>query len=236
MGKIRTNNEDNFYFDGKNLEMYNSGSKQILEKEESTDHAVCLGVFDGMGGESNGEKASYYAAITLKEELAKTIKKPKEFLQQTIQKMNEWICQEAQKDKTFMGTTAAMMYIFETEVYICNIGDSRIYRLRENQLMQISEDHVEKIALTSGKPALTQNLGIPKEEMEIEPYIAKGTCRKGDIFLICTDGLTDMVKEEEIYHILKQTSNMKQCAEDLITRALENGGKDNITVIVCKIV
>ena len=238
MGKIRTNNEDNFLYDNKHLAMYNYGMKNTLEKQEKSDEIRCYAVFDGMGGESNGEMASFYAAETFKtelEELKNVVKQPKEFLLGACDKMNEKICVEAEKEKTFMGTTAAILYFYLEDVYVCNIGDSKVYRLRDNTLMQISEDHVQDMSRFNKnmKPALTQNLGIPPEEMKIEPYIAKGVCRTGDKFLICSDGLTDMVTEETIYEVLNSQNDMQKCVSTLIDLALENGGKDNVTIITC---
>lgn len=84
------------------------------------------------------------------------------------------------------------------------------------------------------KPALTQFLGIPEEELALEPYLIGMEIKKGDVFLICSDGLTDMVTDREIAEILDRGALPAQMAMDLLVEALINGGRDNITVICCK--
>ena len=149
--------------------------------------------------------------------------------------MNDKICEEHEKDKCYMGTPAAILYFYFEKVYICNVGDSRIYQIKNGNIMQLSKDHVVNIVNEKTKPALTQNLGIPEEEMKIEPYISKCNCNMGDKFLICSDGLTDMVSEEAILQIVNQHKNVKEIVEELLETALENGGKDNTTIIVCEV-
>ena len=90
------------------------------------------------------------------------------------------------------GTTAAMLAFTDKCVTVCNIGDSRVYRLAGGELAQISTDHVINAA-PGRKPPLSQNLGIPKTEMKIEPYAARGAYGDGDVYVICSDGLTDGV-------------------------------------------
>ncbi|MBQ3009705.1 MAG: serine/threonine-protein phosphatase, partial [Oscillospiraceae bacterium] len=139
------------------------------------------------------------------------------------------------------GTTMVALYFASRYVYVCNLGDSRAYRLRGNEFMQISEDHVEKIERYDQngklrKAPLTQHLGIDPEELMIEPYIAKGEIVRGDYYLLCSDGLTDMLTNLEIYSIIKSYQRIDECVDALIKAALEKGGKDNVTVILVKIV
>lgn len=142
---------------------------------------------------------------------------------------------------TRMGATLAMLYFTSHRYYICNLGDSRIYQLRKNKLTQLSEDHVEKLQLydRNGNPRkapLTQHLGIDPNEMVIEPHIANGWIRHGDQYLLCSDGLTDMLSDEEILNIMNRPQKTSEHVGCLIEAALEKGGKDNITVILCKII
>ena len=81
---------------------------------------------------------------------------------------------------------------------------------------------------------MSQNLGIPASEFVLEPYLAKGYYHDGDIYLLCSDGLTDMVSTEEICSILKGTS-FENAADKMLNRALEGGGKDNITILLCMV-
>ncbi len=235
IGKIRTNNEDNFYFDGETMPMYNLGTEKVIYKELENNRPICLAVFDGMGGESKGEIASYCAIETFKEEFKKVLfELPEIFLLKTCFKMNKKICEKQEENKCYMGTTTAILYFYLEKAYFCNIGDSRIYKIKNSNLIRLSIDHVAKTMNEYTKPALTQNLGISEEEMKIEPFISKCDCNSKDKFLLCSDGLTDMVSEEKILEIVKQEKNVKEIVSDLLNEAISNGGKDNITIILCE--
>ena len=102
--------------------------------------------------------------------------------------------------------------------------------------MQLSTDHIERRpGRESRKAPLTQYLGYGTEEVLLEPYIAKGEIRRGDMYLLCSDGLTDMVTNFEITDIMLKSADTESCVQELIRSALEHGGRDNITVIFCKI-
>ena len=95
-------------------------------------------------------------------------------------------------------------------------------------------DHVA-VCPFGKKPPLSQNLGIPPAEMLIDPYFARGIYRDGDYYLICSDGLTDMVSPESIQKILYASQNSEAASLEMLRTALFNGGKDNITFILCRI-
>lgn len=241
-GYIRENNEDNFYFNGRGLALSNGGMAGTTAAKFSLTGECCFGVFDGMGGEEYGEVAAFAAVQTLKEKmaaLAEYVASPRPFLEDACAAMNLAVCREAEKlGAGQIGTTAAVLMFIPDEVYVCNIGDSRIYRLRGNQLMQLSRDHVQRLpsdTQLSGKPLLTQCLGMDPAELRLEPYIAKGSLRKEDIYLICSDGLTDMLSNLEIFNCLRECGGVRQAAEQLLREALKKGGRDNITVIVIKV-
>lgn len=243
-GKIRTNNEDNLYFNGKCLRENNNGLKRAIYMEELLKPGFCVAVFDGMGGENYGEAASYAAAEALRNterSLSQFFIPEKQYLNELCSKINDEVVMAARKRRTNrMGTTMVALYFSLRFVYVCNLGDSRAYRLRGNELMQISQDHVEKNPLfdREGNPRkapLTQHLGIDPEEMLIEPFIAKGELRRGDQYLLCSDGLTDMVSNLEIYDIMKRYEYADECVDALIQLALDKGGKDNITAILCRL-
>ena len=132
-----------------------------------------------------------------------------------------------------MGTTAAMLVFADKEIALCNIGDSKIFRLYDGSLEQISKDHVG-VSAFGVKPPLSQNLGIPPSELVIAPYFARGAYNDGDVYLICSDGLTDMVSVEEITEVLV-SKPIEEAITLLLDKALANGGKDNTTIILCKI-
>ena len=127
----------------------------------------------------------------------------------------------------------AILLFAENCIYMCNIGDSKVFRFDGKKLEQISVDDYAAVPYGK-KPPLSQNLGISPKEYVIEPHLAKGRYCDGDIYLLCSDGLTDMVAAEEIARILRETEYKEVC-DKLLDKALENGGRDNITIIVCKV-
>lgn len=240
-GKVRKNNEDNFYFDGKCLEMENSGLKSPVCVEDALKSGWTAAVFDGMGGENYGEAASFAAARQMQQtqrSLADYFVSPKNFLSRLAQQLNDAVVEKAGELRTQrMGTTMAALYFSGRSVYVCNVGDSRAYRLRDGEFLQLSQDHVEKRPGRENKKApLNQYLGIDPEEMQIEPYIAKGDWNPGDEYLLCSDGLTDMLTNFEIADIMLRFEDPQECVQELVRAAMDQGGRDNTTVILCKIV
>ena len=240
IGKVRKNNEDNFYFDGRCLEAENEGLKNPAYIEEPIRRGLCYAVFDGMGGENFGEIASFSAARQLQQSertLGDYLIPERKYLYRLSLSLNEAVLQAKRELCTDrMGTTMVALYFSGRYVYVCNIGDSRAYRLRDGEFMQISVDHLASLPENSRRKApLTQHLGIDPEDMIIEPYIAKGRIKSGDVYLLCSDGLTDMLSNLEISCLLHDYPDLDECASRLIQAALEKGGRDNITVIVCRI-
>lgn len=240
IGRIRSNNEDNFYFDGKSLTEENTGLSGYIVKKVYLEKEVLFGVFDGMGGEEYGEKASYAAVESITEKADRCNRfaiGPRAFMLELCSEMNRRICRRRNELLVSrMGTTAAMLLFVPDEVYACNLGDSRVYRLRDNELSQISVDDVERVPEgVHRKAGLTQFLGIPEDELALEPHIVKCELKRGDIYLICSDGLTDMVSNLDICMILRQHISVKQNVQHLISKAMQNGGRDNTTAIVIRI-
>lgn len=238
MGKVRKNNEDNFFFDGTCLEQDNEGLRYIACFEGRAKKGMRVAVFDGMGGENFGEVASFAAARYL-QQAARKLKdyfvQKRKSLEKLTFGLNDAVV-EAKKELCTdrMGTTMVMLHFVSRHVYMCNVGDSRAYRLRNGELLQLSEDHVENHPGRQKTP-LTQHLGISPEDMVIEPCVVKGALKKGDQYLLCSDGLTDMLTNFEISDIMLNSADSVSCVEKLISAALEHGGRDNITAIFCKI-
>lgn len=232
IGKLRSINQDNFICDGIFADAGCADKSSPLAGSASVKNPVIFGIFDGMGGEQCGEIASYIAAKEAGEF---------SFMQDSVCALNEFclkanrsICDYAQENLvSSMGTTAAMVLFSKKIITICNIGDSRIFRFSKGELNQISKDHVV-MAQFGIKPPLSQNLGIPESVMIIEPYLSQGRYRNGDKYLICSDGLTDMLSENEISDIISK-GNVLESAESLVDMSLSKGGKDNITVILLEI-
>lgn len=208
-----------------------------------------LSVFDGMGGHKSGETASKLALDTLKKEFSNlnidklTTSKAKKLLKQYLQDANEKIFSMSQKYKSCegMGTTAVLAMILENETIICNIGDSSAYilKFKRKKIKKITVDqsYVEKLyekgKITKkemrnhpSKNILTNALGI-SSTMHCDMKIHKNEFR---ILMLCSDGLTNMVPENQISMILNRDIPVENKCLSLINRANDLGGMDNTTV------
>ena len=232
IGNVRSINQDNFICDGRYMETNGENIKFPLCGAKLSKETSVFGIFDGMGGEECGEIAAYIAAKNAAAlEIRKDAVTP---LLQFCQKANADICGYANENEiSAMGTTAAMLAFTDSGVTLCNIGDSKVFRFCDGVLEKISKDHIA-VAAFGVKPPLSQNLGIPPTELIIDPYLAQGAYNDGDVYLICSDGLTDMVTREEIVEVLASKPIEEACTE-LLKKSLSNGGRDNVTIILCKI-
>lgn len=240
IGNIRKNNEDNFYFLGKYLPANNNGLEHPILFEGALKRRQWFAVFDGIGGENFGEEAAFTAAKQMQESkkrLSDFFVSEREQLVQLTQKMNDAVVDLSKELRTNkLGTTVAALYLCPHDIYVCNVGDSRAYRLRKREFLQLSVDHTENRPCKDGhKPSLNQYLGLEPDEVEIEPHITKEKLMHQDRYLLCSDGLTDMLTNHEILNIMIENGNAEACVGRLIQEALEHGGRDNITVIVCDI-
>ena len=220
VGKVRRNNEDSLI---------------VIEPETFV-------VADGMGGASAGEVASSMLVETVKNFLTNSPAPWNEtILAQAITRANEdiWNLSRQNEDYSGMGTTATILYLDGTKAYFAHVGDSRLYLLRNSKLEQITEDHSyvetlvrrgeiteEQARVHPMKNVLTQAVGAMPE---VQINAANFSAQRDDVFLLCTDGLTNMVDDETIARILQTSPNP---ADALINAALDAGGKDNVSVIV----
>lgn len=232
VGRVRKVNQDNYMCE--RMYRHNDRDTKVypLTGEVTAKQCNVFGVFDGLGGEQRGEISSFIAASRA----AHTEWKGnlKNALYNFCIEANEDICRFAQEENLrSTGTTAAMLAFRGDNVYVCNLGDSRIFRITTEKIEQISKDHVAPCA-HGRKPPLSQCLGIPKEEFVIEPYITKLRCKAGERFLICSDGVTDMLSEQEI-HSLAVEKSVKKASRKILRQALANGGRDNTTLILLEV-
>ena len=234
VGKCRSINQDNFICIDKYLESENEGSNGMICGKTDIKQRILFGVFDGLGGELCGEMAAYIASKNAKQ-YDWYRNTPVNNLRLFCEQANSAICHYAEENGiSAMGTTAAMLLFDRKAVYLCNIGDSKIFQYSDNRLEQISVDHIG-VAVFGQKPPLTQNLGIPSHEMVIDPFTATGYYNSDDQFLICSDGLTDMVSNEDIAKTM-EINNPAEEVNQLLNIALDNGGKDNITIISIRVI
>ena len=205
-----------------------------------------LVVADGMGGHKAGGFASKFVVETLKEELARTTEiGPEAIIKTAIVTANRKLFEEAKQDIRLegTGTTLVVATVIENTLYFANVGDSRLYLINE-QIKQLSRDHsfVQEMVRLGGiraeeakhhpdKNIITRAVGA-REKVEIDFFEYR--LKKDDIILMCTDGLTNMVEDDEIHRIVKSSRDVVEAVEQLIERANDNGGSDNIGVVIAK--
>jgi serine/threonine protein phosphatase PrpC len=240
VGMKRNHNEDNF---------------SILEE-----NGLYI-VADGMGGHASGEVASQMAVDALKEFFAATEQDPERTwpykmdrskgyeenrLITGIKLANLRIYESAQRDarQRGMGTTLVSLFAVEDGVYVAHVGDSRSYRIRDKKLEQLTEDHSllndyikmkrltpEEIANFPHKNVIVRALGM-KDTVKVDTRLEQP--RAGDVYLLCSDGLSGTVHDPEMLSMLLATNDLRTAAARLIARANENGGPDNITVVLAR--
>ena len=246
-GKVRTNNQDNFYING-TFKPDPKRDKYAVEDDRDPEKNI-FAVCDGMGGYEHGEQASFRALQVLSEEdIDQIFEDPGKY----VTRANRAICEEIIKDSgESVGTTLALMGVRNAKAFFCNVGDSRIYLVRRGEMEQMSVDHTRAQSMVNAgivdadeakniKEAhiLSQHLGISEDEFLIAPDIRKDfTIKTGDIFVICSDGLTSMVEDRDICKLVRKNrkEEAKKIAVELVLRALKSGGTDNISVIVVKV-
>ena len=203
-----------------------------------------LVVADGMGGHRAGDFASRFVVESLKEDLVSSTEDgPEAMLRKAIQSANHKLREVARQDVRLegMGTTLVAATVIEHTLYFANIGDSRLYLLNDD-IRQLSRDHsfVQEMVRLGGlnaeeakhhpdKNIITRAIGA-KEKVEIDFFEYR--LKKGDIILMCTDGLSNMIEDEEMFRIVKSSRDIVEAVERLIVRANENGGTDNMGVVL----
>jgi len=240
VGMKRNHNEDNF---------------SVLE-----DSGLYI-VADGMGGHASGEVASKMAVDSLQEFFVATSSDPERTwpykmdrskgyeenrLITGIKLANLRIYESAQRDarQRGMGTTIVTVFAVESGVYIAHVGDSRVYRVRDKKLEQLTEDHSllndyikmkrltpEEIANFPHKNVIVRALGM-KDTVKVDSRYEQP--QENDVIMLCSDGLSGPVTDAETLEIISSTSDLKAAASKLIERANANGGPDNVTVVLVR--
>ena len=204
-------------------------------------------VADGMGGHKAGDFASKYAVETIINEVAASDKsqEPVLLLKDAISMANERVYQKSMLEEKYegMGTTVVAATIKDDLLYVANVGDSRLYIMNDS-ITQITRDHslVEEMVQMGGldrkearvhpdKNIITRAVGV-QEYVEVDFFQVE--LKEGDLILMCSDGLTNMLEDEEIRMILEGQRDIVEKASGLVDAANENGGKDNIAVILIK--
>ena len=217
---------------------------------------------DGMGGYNAGEVASGMATTVITTELKQILEEhppyaadpntgtpiAQRLLQSQISKANTSIYHASQSQPKYsgMGTTLVVALFYDNKMTVAHIGDSRLYRLRADKFEQVTKDHSllqeqidsglitpEQAKQSANKNLVTRALGI---DSMVEPEIHDYNTQVQDIYLLCSDGLCDMVKDEDISMTLQALgANLKLAAQQLVQMANDNGGRDNVSVILVRV-
>ena len=229
-GKVREMNQDAYYI------------------SDSSSEVKLFILADGMGGYKGGEIASNLAIKCTRNYIENNFKdtpKDRENLIQLVASSMEYanmiVYEKSKEDKEFegMGTTLEVCLIYNNKVYLGHVGDSRIYRIRKEVIRKLTKDHsyVQQL-VEDGKITREEATNHPKKNMltkalgctpYVEPDIRARNVEKGDIIIMCSDGLTNMVTEQEIFEAVKE--NAEKAPEVLVQKANNAGGYDNITVV-----
>ncbi|HKN93790.1 MAG TPA: Stp1/IreP family PP2C-type Ser/Thr phosphatase [Thermoleophilaceae bacterium] len=223
VGRQRQTNEDRFY-----------------------ESPPVFAVADGMGGARSGEVASQIAVDEFSEQQAED-GSPEDRLAAIARAANRKIYELAQSNESHagMGTTLTAAMVGENAISLGHVGDSRAYRFRDDKLERLTQDHslVEELMrmgrLSPEDAEVDPRRSIITRALGPEPTVEVETCtypaKDGDVYLLCSDGLTGMVSEERMAEILRARSSLRQAADELVKAANAGGGKDNITVVLFKL-
>lgn len=234
IGLIRQGNEDNFYVPTPEHDLKGKG--------------VLLGVADGMGGHNAGEVASQLAVETLGSyyHVEANGKTPRQLLVDSIKKANERIVHVScsNLDMQGLGTTLTGLVAFDREVIVGHVGDSRVYLMRKGKLEQLTLDHSlvqeavregiltpEQARVHPQRNIITRALGT-REDLEVDSLVMP--VEPGDLFLLASDGLHGLLEDFELEEIMKNDKDLDDLNEALIQAALDQGGSDNVTVVLLR--
>lgn len=202
-------------------------------------------IADGIGGHNAGEVASSLA-IYLLHDYVKNVLHPQKrasvtgkiliyHLEDVLKKVNEGILRKSRSSQEFagMGTTLCCLYIYEDYAIYAHIGDSRIYRFRNNDVTQLTEDHSQIIRTKDDKlrQVITRAVGC---QPTVAPDISSASINVGDIFLLCSDGMS-ILSNNDIIHVLQKNISLKNKTHELIKLAKKRGSVDNVTAVLVEI-
>jgi protein phosphatase len=233
---------------------YRENNEDAIEVKQLPELSVCI-VADGMGGQAAGEIASKRAIEVVPRELRKTdlteasTEEVKQLLRQAIVKANEEIITMGQLDRDLknMGTTiVAVVWRKGDELFIAGVGDSRAYLIRDEQIEQLTVDHSLAQALVENKTisaaearehrfrnVLWKYLGT--REVGEGPEVKVVSLEAGDRFLLCSDGLSGVVSDDQLLSFILEQPDVQQCADGLGQLALDCGSRDNVSCIVIEV-
>jgi protein phosphatase len=223
-----------------------TGRQRRANEDSHLARAPLFVVADGMGGAQAGEVASRIAIESFQDGLQNAAS-PEAALAELTQRANAHIHElsHSNAEQAGMGTTLTAVYVGEREISVAHVGDSRAYRLRDGVLERLTEDHslVDEL-LRQGRLTPEEALEHPQRsvitralgpEGAVEVDTRSYSARDGDVYLLCSDGLTTMLAEDRLAELLLAHASLREAGEALIAAANEAGGRDNITVVLLRI-
>ncbi|HEX4484485.1 MAG TPA: Stp1/IreP family PP2C-type Ser/Thr phosphatase [Solirubrobacteraceae bacterium] len=223
-----------------------TGRQRRANEDSLLARAPLFVVADGMGGAQAGEVASRIAVESF-EPGVEDAGQPEAALAALAQQANARIYElsHSHAEQAGMGTTLTAVYVGEREIAIAHVGDSRAYRLRDGELLRLTEDHslVDEL-LRQGRLTPEEAVEHPQRSVITRALGPEGTvevdtrsyaARDGDIYLLCSDGLTTMLAEDRLESVLRERASLRDAGERLIAAANEAGGRDNITVVLLRV-
>jgi PPM family protein phosphatase len=249
VGLIREHNEDNFLVADVTASVRSNDGKESLKMPLGEKGALLL-VCDGMGGAAAGEVASQMAVDSIYEALAASEPQTRDafarLVRRAVERANERIFIQSRDNQSErgMGTTCTVAALVDSTLVVGQIGDSRCYILREGKLAQVTKDQslawqlIEAGAMTPEEAKAFEHANIILQALgvqeRVEVVLSQVDLRKGDVALLCSDGLHGPVSDEELLSVLVMESDLQKAAQTLIQKALDRDGPDNITVVLAR--
>lgn len=258
-GKVRSTNEDQFLIASlvKSLQIQQTSLPQS-ETRQSGDVSYLFVVADGMGGHAAGEEASALAIESVEQYVLEALKwfsccRPSDEdrvlldFQKALGLAHQRVRSEAAERPELhgMGTTVTLAYSLNDELYVAHVGDSRCYLLRDGQLYRLTQDHSlveemirrgllkpEEASTHRWRHVITSTVGGDSSDVRVDVH--KLQLEAGDVLLLCSDGLTEMISDEELAQTLTDVPNPELACYQLVSRANEAGGADNVTVVIAR--
>jgi PPM family protein phosphatase len=249
VGLIREHNEDNFLVADISAGVRTNDGKDPLTIKLGDKGALLL-VCDGMGGAAAGEVASQMAVDSIYDALTAAEAQPRDafarLVRRAVERANEKIFIQSRDNQSErgMGTTCTVAALVDTTLVVGQIGDSRCYILRDGKLAQVTKDQslawqlIEAGAMTPEEAKAFEHANIILQALgvqeRVEVVLSQVELRKGDVALLCSDGLHGPVSDEELLSVLVMESDLQKAAQALIQKALDRDGPDNITVVLAR--
>ncbi len=251
IGQKRASNQDNFYVNGCYIDHYDIAAERFETVDSMETHV--LAVCDGMGGQADGDVAAMIGVSTIADYSRRlsasgaSLEETEQTARDMLHEANDRILAYSRTTGKKMGSTASVLVVASDYVYACNLGDSEIYHKNQYGIERLSKPQTFAQALVDVgaisedqashsyiRNQLSQYLGM-ENRRAIRPNQQITSIRNGDMLLICSDGITDVLQSHSIYASLSSGRPVKDIADALIEKALRKGSGDNLTVVIARV-